>query len=60
MPIPPTRVRRVARNRLPIVVGIAAFAVACALAGLDAGAVSGTVAFFAAKTAESLTMARGP
>ncbi|GGL42264.1 hypothetical protein GCM10009037_27260 [Halarchaeum grantii] len=54
------RVQRVARNRLPVAVGIVVFAVACALADLDAGAVAGTVAFFAAKTAESLTMARGP
>ncbi|QLC35288.1 hypothetical protein EFA46_013550 (plasmid) [Halarchaeum sp. CBA1220] len=50
------RVRRVVRGRLPVAVGVVTLAVACALVDLDAGA----VAFFAAKTAESLTMARGP
>ncbi|GGL65414.1 hypothetical protein [Halocalculus aciditolerans] len=54
------RVREVARNRLPVAVGVVAFAVACALADLDAGAVAGTVAFCAAKTAENHTTARGP
>ncbi|GGN21642.1 hypothetical protein [Halarchaeum nitratireducens] len=54
------RVRRVARNRLPVAVGVVAFAAACVFADLDAGVVGGTIVFFTAKTVESLTMARGP